>query len=54
MGEERKVFKVLVGRPKGKRLLGRLRRRWEDGIKVGFWEIGWEGVELIHLAEDRD
>jgi hypothetical protein len=34
MGEERKVYKVLVGKPKGKRPLGRLRHRWEDGIKI--------------------
>jgi hypothetical protein len=45
MGEERKVYKVLVGKPKGRRPLGRLRRGWEDGIKMDLWEIGWEGVE---------
>jgi hypothetical protein len=41
MGEERKVYKVLVGKPDGKRLLGRSRRRWEDEIRVDIREIGW-------------
>jgi hypothetical protein len=41
MGENRKVHKVLVGEPKGKRPLGRPRRRWEDGIRMEFKEIGW-------------
>jgi hypothetical protein len=41
MGEDRKVYKVLVGKPEGKRLLGRPRRRWEDGIIMDLREIGW-------------
>jgi hypothetical protein len=41
MGEERKVYKVLVGKPKGKRPLGRPRRRWEDGIRMDLREIAW-------------
>jgi hypothetical protein len=41
MGEERKVYRVLVGEPKGKRPLGRPRRRWQDGIKMDLREIGW-------------
>jgi hypothetical protein len=41
------------GNPEGKRLLGRPRRRWEDGIRMGVGEIGW-GVEWVQLAEDRD
>jgi hypothetical protein len=41
MGEERKVYKVLVEKPKGKRPLGRLRYRWEDGIRMDLREIGW-------------
>jgi hypothetical protein len=53
MGEERKVHKVLVGKPEGKRPLGRQRRRWEDGIRMDLKEIGWEGVDLIRLAQDR-
>jgi hypothetical protein len=54
MGEGRNVYRVLVGKPEGKRPLERPRRRWEDGIKVDLREIGWGGVEWIHLAEDRD
>jgi hypothetical protein len=43
-----------VGKPEGMRPLGRLRRKWEDNIKVALREIGWGGVDLIHLAQDRD
>jgi hypothetical protein len=44
MGEGRNVYRVLVGKPEGKRLLERSRRRWEDGIKMDLREIGWGGV----------
>jgi hypothetical protein len=54
MGEERKVYKVLVGKPEGRRPLGRPRRRWEDGIRMDLREIGLGGVEWIQLAQDRD
>jgi hypothetical protein len=54
MGEERKVYKVFVGKPERKRPLGRPRRRWEDGIKMDLRETGWEDVERIQLAQDRD
>jgi hypothetical protein len=55
MGEERKVYKVLVGKPEGKRPLGRPRRRWEDGIRLDLGEIGLGGgVDWIRLAQDRD
>jgi hypothetical protein len=54
MGEGRNVYRVLVGKPEGKRTLERPRRRWEDGIKMDLREIGWGGVEWIHLAQDRD
>jgi hypothetical protein len=50
MGEERKVYKVLVGKPKGKRPLG----RWENGIRMDLMEIGLGGVDWIRLAQDRD
>jgi hypothetical protein len=50
MGEERKVYKVLVGKPEGKRPLGRSRRRWEDGIRINLGEIGLGGVDWIRLA----
>jgi hypothetical protein len=46
MGEERKVYKILVGKPKGKRPLGRPRRRWEDGIRMDLGETGLGGCEL--------
>jgi hypothetical protein len=52
MGEERKVYKVLVGKPEGKRPLGRPRRKWEDGIRVDLREIGLGGVDWIRLAQD--
>jgi hypothetical protein len=54
MGEGRNVYRVLVGKPEKKRPLGRPRHRWEDGIKMDPREIGWGGVECIHLAQDRD
>jgi hypothetical protein len=56
MGEERNVYRVLVGKPEGKGPLGRPWRRWEDGIKMDLREIGWGvgGVEWIQLAQDRD
>jgi hypothetical protein len=47
MGEERKVYKVLVGKPEGKRPVGRPRRRCEDGITMDFGEIGLGGVDWI-------
>jgi hypothetical protein len=54
MGEGRKVYKVLVGKPKGKRPLERPRRRWEDGIRMDLKEIGLGGVDWIQLSQDRD
>jgi hypothetical protein len=56
MGEERKVHKVLVGKPEGKGPLGRPRRRWEDGIRMDLIvrEIGLGGVDWIRLSQDRD
>jgi hypothetical protein len=54
MGKGRKVYKVLVAKPEGKRPPGRPRRRWEDGIRMDLREIGQEGVEWIQLAQDRD
>jgi hypothetical protein len=50
-GEESKVYKVLVGKPEGKRPLGRPRRRWEDGIGMDLGEIGWGRVEWIQLIQ---
>jgi hypothetical protein len=54
MGEERKVYKVLVEKPEGKTPLGRPRRRWEDGIRMDLREIGLGGVDWIRLSQDRD
>jgi hypothetical protein len=51
--EGRGVYRVLVGRPEGKRQLGRTRGRWEDNIKMDFREIGINGANLIRLAQDR-
>jgi hypothetical protein len=53
MGEERKMYKVLVGKPEGKRPLGRPRRRWEDRIRMDLREIGLGGVDSIRLSQDR-
>jgi hypothetical protein len=54
MGEERKVYKVLVGKPEGKKPPGRPRRRWKDGIRMDLREIGLGGVDWIRLSQDRD
>jgi hypothetical protein len=43
-----------VGGPEGRRQLGRTRHRWEDNIKMDFREIGWGGMDWIHVAQDRD
>jgi hypothetical protein len=54
MGEERKVYKVLVGKPEGRRPLGRPRRRWEYGIRMDLREIGLGVLDWIRLAQERD
>jgi hypothetical protein len=54
MGERRGVFSVLVGKPEGKRPLGRPRRRWRDNIKMDLQEVGCGGTDCIELAQDRD
>jgi hypothetical protein len=54
VGEERGVYRVLGGKPEGKRPLGRLRRRWEDSIRMDFEEVGFGYVDWIGLAQDRD
>jgi hypothetical protein len=53
MGEKRNVCRLLVGKPKGKRPLGRPRRRWMDNIKMDLLEIGLSVVDWIDLAQDR-
>jgi hypothetical protein len=54
MGEGRSAYRILVRRPEGWRPLGRPRRRWEDNIKTDLQEVGWEGVDWIAMAQDRD
>jgi hypothetical protein len=54
MGEVRGAYNILVGRPEGKRPLGRPRRRWEDNINMDVREMGFGDVDWIHLAQDRD
>jgi len=54
MGERRGIGRVLVGKPQGKRPMGRPRRRWEDNIKMDLQEVSYEGMEWIELAQDRD
>jgi hypothetical protein len=55
MGEGRDAYRILVGRPEGRRPLGRPRRRWEDDIKTDLQEVGWGGgIDWIDMAQDRD
>ena len=54
MGERRGAYRVLVGKPEGKRSLGRPRRRWEDNIKMDLHEVEFGGMDWIELAQDRD
>jgi hypothetical protein len=54
MREVRGAYNILVGRPEGRRPLGRPRRRWEDNIKMDLRETGFGDVYWIHLAQDRD
>jgi hypothetical protein len=54
MGKKRNAFRILVGKPEGKRPLGRLRRRWEDNIRMDLREKGWGGMDWIDLAQDTD
>jgi hypothetical protein len=54
MREGRGSYRILVGRPEGRRPLGRPRRIWEDNIKMDLQEVVWEGVDWIDMAQDSD
>jgi hypothetical protein len=54
MGERRGVYRVLLGKPEGKRPLGRPMHRWADNIKMDLQEVGCGGMEWIELAQNRD
>jgi len=54
MGERRGVYRVLVGKPEGKRLFGRSRNRWEGTIKINLQEVGCGRMDWIELAQDRE
>jgi len=54
MGEGRGVYRVLVGKPEGRRPLGRPRRRWKDNIRMDLLEVGCGCVDWMELAQDRD
>jgi hypothetical protein len=54
MYEMRGVYRVLVGKPEGKRPLGRPRRRWKNNIKMDLQKVGCGGMDWIELAQDRD
>jgi hypothetical protein len=53
-GEKRNPYMILVRKPEGKRQLGRPKRKWEDNIKMDLREVGWNGMNWIDLAQDKD
>jgi hypothetical protein len=52
--EKRNAYRLLVGKPEGRKPLGRARRRWLDNISMDLVEVGWDDVDWIGLAQDRD
>jgi hypothetical protein len=54
MGETKNAYGILVGKPEGKRPLGRPRRRWVEDINMELRDVGWDGMDWIELAQDRD
>jgi hypothetical protein len=53
-GEKKTAYRLLVGKPEGKRLLGSPRRRWVDNIRMDLGEVGWSDVDWIGLVQDRN
>jgi hypothetical protein len=53
-GGDKNSYKILVGKPEGRRQLGRPLRKWKDNIRTYLRETGWEGVDWMHLAPDRE
>jgi hypothetical protein len=53
-GRDENCMKILARKPEDKRPVGRHRHKWEDNIKIDLWEVGWEGVNWMHLAEGRN
>jgi hypothetical protein len=53
-GEKSNAYRILVGKPEGKRPLGRPRSRWKDNMKMDLSGIAWSGMDTIHLPQDRD
>jgi hypothetical protein len=54
MGQRRNTYSTLVGKPEGKRPLGKPRRRCEENVRTDLTEVGWENVDWMHLAQDRN
>jgi hypothetical protein len=54
MREKSNAYRIVVGKPEGKRPLGRPRYRWVDDIKMDLREIGWDGIDLIDVTQDKD
>jgi hypothetical protein len=54
MEETRNAYRILVAKPEGKRPLGRSRSRWVDNVKIDLREIGWDSMDWINLAQDKD
>jgi hypothetical protein len=54
MGAKKNAYRILVGKPDGKRPLGRPRRKWVDNIKMDLREIGWDVMDWIDIAQKRD
>jgi hypothetical protein len=54
MGEKRNTYSLLAGKPEGRRPLRRPRRRWVDNIRMDLVQVGWDDVDWVGLAQDRD